>query len=228
MESSRIHRSIFNLQLWREFPANTWNSPTLKVKEIEIWKQTTQILGPKHIKSHTKLGRNMCIWQWLKSQSLRTMWVPAFRRYFFDSFWASVKSVDLARICHSCWNPVCFFHWFSMLRFTSFCLWNCITLRWEEHHFLFRFPKHLPDFFTAFLKWSASGPAWVRFSKRHKSRHMSSLQKVSRVSPMRRMEARWESLGMTFLKRALRFVWKNLTLLVRHIHDISSKKRSGK
>ena len=155
----------------------------------------------------------MCIWQWLKSQSLRTMWVPAFRRHFCDSFWGICQKCRPRASCHSCWNPVCFSNWFSMLRLTSFCPWNRITLRWEENmYFLFRFPKHLPDDFSAFLKWSASGPAWVRFSKRHKSRHMSSLQKVSRET---KCEG-WKLVGVhrwwwQFV-RALRFVWKDLTV----------------
>lgn len=154
---------------------------------------------------------------------------PAFRRHFFDSFWASVKRVDLARICHSCWNPVCFFNWFSMLRLTSFCLWNRITRRWEENvYFLFRFPHIFPFRSRKIPQWSASGPAWVRFSKRHKSRRMSSLQKVSRDLQNAKDES-WLGfiVGDDSLYEHCGLFGKTWTLLVRHIHDISSKKDQG-
>lgn len=107
-----------------------------------------------------------------------------------------------------------------MWRLTSFCLWNCITLRWEELHF---FPT-----ITAFLNGQLQGPHEWDFRKGTSLGTWVHFRRCLGVSRMPRMEARWgSSLGMTFLYEHCGLFGKTWTLLVDISMTYHLKKDQG-
>ena len=212
VQSLTSHRCIFNWQFSREFPANsmvtyevmrelndtnsinnmahfdTWKPyQTLKLEEIEIWKQANQFLDTKHIKVIPNLG-DTCAFGDLKGKNpWELCGKMLFGGHFGDSFWAFVSFLL------ECCLPL-----IDIQYSPSFRLWNRITLRWEEN-IIFCFASQTSSRRSLhssnaqlqgthewdFRKGTSLG-AWVHFRR-------------CLGKPTRRMKGRWESLAMTFL-----------------------------
>lgn len=159
---------------------------TLKLKEIEIWKQANQFLDTKHIKVIPNLGET-CAFGDLKGKNpWELCGKMLFGGHFGDSFWAFVSFLL------ECCLPL-----IDIQYSPSFRLWNRITLRWEEN-IIFCFASQTSSRRSLhssnaqlqgthewdFRKGTSLG-AWVHFRR-------------CLGKPTRRMKGRWESLAMTF------------------------------